>query len=76
MRKSIVIATCLINSGITTHPLASVEASVKQTFREDFQNISYDAWNTDLPENEANDIIKQFGNTYRIDVRQFILDLM
>jgi hypothetical protein len=70
-----VIATCLINSGSTTHPLASVEESVKQIFTEDFQGLSYHQWNTDLPENVARDIINQFGNSYRIDVRQLIIDL-
>jgi hypothetical protein len=76
MRKSTIIATCLINSGITTHSLNEVEASVKQSFEEDFQDMNYNQWNTDLPEGVARDIIKQFGNAYRIDVRQLIRDLI
>lgn len=76
MKKSTVIATCLINSRVTSHSLASVEASVEQSFKEDFPDMSYKQWNADMPESAANDIIKQFGSAYRIDVRQFIQDLM
>jgi hypothetical protein len=75
MRKSVVIATCIINSGVTSHPLQTVEASVRQTFKEDFQDLNYEQWNQDLPDAIARDIIKQFGTNYRIDVRQLILDL-
>jgi predicted DNA-binding protein (UPF0278 family) len=75
MRKSIVIATCIVNSGVTNHPLSTVEAAVRQTFKEDFQNMNYEKWNENLPESVAQDIIKQFGNNYRVDVRQLIIDL-
>jgi hypothetical protein len=75
MKKSTVIATCLINSGVTSHPLPSVEASIKQSFKEDFQDMNYEQWNTNLPDDVANDIIQQFGGKYRIDVRQMIIDL-
>jgi hypothetical protein len=75
MKKSTIIATCLINSGATIHNLAQVEASIEQSFREDFQGLNYKQWNSDVPEAEALAIIKNFGSAYRIDVRQFILDL-
>jgi hypothetical protein len=75
MRKSIVIATCIVNSGVTNHPLSTVEAAVRRTFKEDFQNMNYEKWNENLPESVAQDIIKQFGNNYRVDVRQLIIDL-
>jgi hypothetical protein len=75
MRKSAVIATCIINSGASTHPLSTVEAAVRQTFKEDFQDMNYEKWNEDLPEPVAKDIINQFGTNYRIDVRQLIIDL-
>jgi hypothetical protein len=75
MRKSVVIATCIINSGVTTHPLPTVEAAVMKTFKEDFSNMNYERWNEDLPEAVAKDIIQQFGTNYRIDVRQLIIDL-
>jgi len=76
MKKSTIIATCLINSGHTSHSLANVEASLEQTFREDFSGMNYQQWNTNLAEVDAQRIIKEFGNAYRIDIRQFILDLM
>jgi hypothetical protein len=76
MKKSTLIATCLINSGVTSHPIPVVEASVIQTFKEDFKGVNFQQWNSDLPENVAQDIIKGFGSSYRIDIRQFIQDLM
>lgn len=76
MKKCTVIATCLINSGVTRHNLQAVEASVEQSFKEDFQGMDFNQWNTNLSEIQAQDIIKQFGTSYRIDVRRFIQDLM
>jgi hypothetical protein len=76
MRKSKIIAACLIHSGITTHPIADVEHSVEQTFNEDFKGMDYLKWNTHVNEEDAQRIIQEFGNSYRIDVRQFIQDLM
>jgi hypothetical protein len=76
MKKSTIIATCLINSGRTSHSIIDVEKSVEQTFKEDFSGMNYQQWNTNLPEADAQRIIKEFGSAYRIDIRQFILDLM
>lgn len=76
MKKSTVIATCLIHSGITSQPLADVEDSIHQSFKEDFSGLDFHQWNTHLTENDANRIIKEFGSSYRIDIRQFIQDLM
>ena len=76
MKKSTVIATCLIHSGITAQPLADVEESIQQSFNEDFRGLDFHQWNTHLTETEAKRIIKEFGSSYRIDVRQFIQDLM
>jgi hypothetical protein len=76
MKKSAVIATCLIHSGITSQPLADVEQSIEQSFKEDFSGLNYQQWNTHLPEADAQRIIKEFGSSYRIDIRQFIQDLM
>ena len=75
MKKSTIIATCLINSGITSHGIRDVEASIEQTFKEEFQGMNYLQWNTHLSESEAQKIIREFGNNYRIDIRQFIHDL-
>jgi hypothetical protein len=75
MKKSTLIATCLINCG-STYAIREIETSIEQTFREDFPQMSYGQWNTVLPMPEAQHIIKQFGTGYRIDVRQFIHDLM
>lgn len=76
MKKSTVIGTCLIHSQITSQPLADVEDSIEQSFKEDFRGMNYQQWNTHLSEADAQRIIKEFGNSYRIDVRQFIQDMM
>jgi hypothetical protein len=75
MKKSTIIATCLINCG-SNYQIHEIEPSIEQTFREDFPEMNYKTWNTVIPEPEAQNIIKQFGRGYRIDVRQFIHDLM
>jgi hypothetical protein len=56
--------------------LADVEQSIEQSFKEDFSGMNYQQWNTHLPEADAQRIIKEFGSSYRIDIRQFIQDLM
>jgi hypothetical protein len=75
MKKSTVIATCLINCG-SRHGIKEIEQSIQSTFREDFPGLNFQQWNTDIPEPAAQGIIRDFGGSYTIDIRQFILDLM
>jgi hypothetical protein len=75
MKKTTVIATCLINCG-SVYSMREIEGSIEQTFKEDFPGVSYHQWNTDLPERDAASIIGQFGAGYRINIRQLIADLM
>jgi hypothetical protein len=75
MKKSTLIATCLINCG-SNYGLQEIETSIAQTFREDFPEMSFQEWNKVIPMAEAKSIIQQFGKGYRINVRQFIYDLI
>jgi hypothetical protein len=75
MKKSTLIATCLINCG-STYQLQEIETSISQTFKEDFPEMNYKDWNTMIPLTDAKAIIQQFGKGYRINVRQFIYDLI
>ena len=74
MKKSTVIATVMINSG-SRHGIRDIETSIEQTFAEDFPGMNYKQWNTDLPEPVAKKIISDFGSSYNIDLRKFIIDL-
>jgi hypothetical protein len=75
MKKSTVIATCLKNSG-SHHALRDIEISIEQTFQEDFPGMNYKQWNTELSDQDAQGIIKDFGSSYSIDVRRLIIDMM
>ena len=75
MKKSTVIATCLINCG-STYSIMEIEHSIEQAFKEDFAGTDYYQWNTELKDEEATNIIRQFGYGYRINLRQLISDLM
>jgi hypothetical protein len=75
MKKSTLIATCLINCG-SSYGIQDIENSIQQTFNEEFSELNFKEWNTFVPDVEAQEIIRQFGTGYRINVRQFIVDLM
>jgi hypothetical protein len=75
MKKSLIIATCLKNSG-SPYDLKEIETSIEQTFKEDFPGMSYQQWNSNVDESTAQAIIRDFGTRYRIDIRQFIQDMM
>jgi len=74
LRKSTIIATCLVNvkSGIK---LEQAELIVRETFDENFPRDSFDDWNLNIDERTANHIIRSVGNASRIRVEQFIRDL-
>lgn len=74
MRKSTIIATCLVNlkSGIN---LEQAELNVRKTFDEEFPRDSFEVWNIDIDERIANNVIRSVGNASRINVKNFIRDL-
>lgn len=74
MKKSEIIANCLVNMGIGTNA-TDAETRVQQIFVEEFPNDSYVRWNTDVDDAVAHGLIKNVGRASEINVRLFILDL-
>ncbi len=74
MRKSTLIATCLVNSNIITR-LEDAERSVAQVFADEFPKAKYLEWNTNINDKTAKDMIEAIGRASRINVEKFIEDL-
>ena len=74
MRKSLIIATCLSNSGMADIP-EDCEFAVKQVFHDDFPSHDYDSWNTDINDELAKSLIQAAGRATTIHIDRFIMDL-
>ena len=74
MRKSIIIATCLSNAGMHGTP-DKCETSVKQIFQSEYPSHSYSAWNTNVDDNLAKNMIRTVGKPSTIHIDRFIADL-
>ena len=74
MRKSTVIAKCLVNSNIIGR-LEDAERSVQQVFLNEFPNSDFFVWNQNINEKAADDIIRNVGLASRINVKKFIQEL-
>ena len=74
VRKSTVIATCLVNSGMIGD-LAAAEVSIANIFAECFPSEIFAKWNSELPESAAQHIISGVGRAMTINVEKFISDL-
>lgn len=74
MRKSQVIAPCLVNSNMINR-LTDAEESVRQVFLFEFPKCNYLQWNCEIYDSVAEQIIKNVGLASKINVRKFIDDL-
>ena len=74
MRRSTVIANCLVNSRMVRR-LDEAELSVRQVFDEEFPDKDFHQWNLHLDDATAANIIKAVGKASRINVKKFIEDL-
>ena len=74
MRKSTVIAKCLVNSNMIGR-LEDAEHSVQQIFLNEFPNSNFSEWNQDINDKAAENIIRNVGRPSRINVKKFIEDL-
>jgi hypothetical protein len=74
MKRSTVIATCLVNSNMIRR-LEDAESRVHGVFLDEFPNADFNRWNRPLDEQTARNIIKNVGRASRINVRMFIQDL-
>ena len=74
MKKSTLIATCLLNSSMVTS-LQLGEQIVRDAFDESFEGREFSDWDAPLPDKTAMSIINGVGRAMRINVRKFIADL-
>jgi len=74
MRKSTLIATCLLNSSMASD-LATAAHQVQQIFAACYPSDSFAAWNTDIPDETAQRMIASVGRAQRINVEKAIADL-
>jgi hypothetical protein len=74
MRKSTVIANCLVNSNMF-RDIEEAESAVRKIFYTEFPDHNFSAWNENIPDKTAQNIISKVGKASRINVEQFIKDL-
>lgn len=74
MKKSKVIATCLVNSNMFNR-IEDAEHAVRQVFLDEFPGASYPHWDREMDDAAAEHIIKTVGRASRINVKLFIEDL-
>jgi len=74
VKKSTVIATCLVNSGMVKD-IDGAEKVIRSVFQDEFPKHKFQEWNSNIPKKTANNIIKAVGKASRINVKKFIEDL-
>ncbi len=74
MRKSAIIAKCLVNSNMMTR-LEDAECAVEKIFIGKFPNSNFSKWNQEINDKIAEHIIRTVGRASRINVNRFIKDL-
>ena len=74
MRKSLIIATCLSNSGMADAP-KDCEFAVKQVFHDEFPSHDYGSWNTNIGDELAKNLIQAVRGATRIRIDRLIADL-
>jgi hypothetical protein len=71
MRKSTIIAQCLVNSDMVT-PLEHAEVVVRATFEENFPDREFADWNQNLDDSAAAILINDIGRASQINVKKLI----
>ena len=74
MKKSTIIAMCLVNSRISVR-IEDAESLIKHEFDRYFPNDDFNKWNSDVDDDRAKHIIGCCGVAKEIDIELFIQDL-
>jgi len=75
MRKSTIIATCLVNMEIGFRTIREAEITVENVFNDEFPKNEFQIWNSEVSDSFAQNIIKNVGKASQINVKRFIEDL-
>jgi hypothetical protein len=74
MQRSTIIAKCLLNANMYTR-LEDAESRVSQVFEKSFPGQDFSAWNLNVGEDAAENVIQTVGKAISISVDLLILDL-
>lgn len=74
MRKSTLIAQCLVKAGVTLS-IMSGEREVERVFRSEFGDEDFDWWNSHIGTKLANDFARDIGPATRVHVDKLIESL-
>lgn len=74
MRKSVVIATCLLNSRMVAS-LEAGESAVRAVYADMHRTVTFSQWNLEMPESAAMHVIKGIGRAMEIHVDRLIAEL-
>ena len=74
MQRSTLIATCLVNSNMYTR-LEDAESRVNEVFQKSFPDQDFLAWNVNVDDHAAEDVIRTIGKAGSISVDLLILDV-
>ena len=74
MQRSTIIAKCLLNSNMYTR-LEDAESRVNQVFEKSFPGQDFFAWNLNVDDDAAENVIQTVGKAISISVDLLILDL-
>lgn len=74
MRRSTIIAKCLVNSNMIGR-LEWAEARVRGVFEDEFPDCSFCQWNREVNDQIAARIVENVGRASMINVKRFIEDL-
>ena len=74
MRKSTIIAKCLVNSGMIKS-LEEAEHAVQSIFGEEFPHQKFAQWNLIVQDEDGDQIVRNVGRAATINVKSFIEDL-
>jgi hypothetical protein len=74
MKRSTIIATCLVNSSIVNR-IEDAEHLVRSVFIREFPSDDFNYWNCDINDDTAQNIMRNVGRASRINVKAFIDEL-
>ena len=74
MQRSTIIAKCLLNSNMCTR-LEGAESRVNEVFEKSFPGQDFFAWNLNVDDEAAANVIQTVGKAISISVDLLILDL-
>lgn len=74
MKRSVIIATCLLNSGIVPR-LEDGEQAVRTVFQDEYPGEQFPDWDREVDQSAAAHVITTVGRASRINVAKFIEDL-